>query len=68
MMFDYQTIETEARQQGKKIPDHTLHLFVHSCLHLLGYDHMESKEQTIMEQAEIEILKLFNISNPYEIL
>ncbi len=32
------------------------HLFVHGCLHLLGYDHQNEKEAIHMEQLEHKIL------------
>lgn len=36
----------------KNIP----HLFVHGCLHLLGYDHKNTREYKAMQNKEIEIL------------
>ena len=43
------------------------HLTIHSMLHLLGYDHQDTLSQKNMENKEIDILKRFNIFNPYEI-
>ena len=43
------------------------HLTIHSILHLLGYDHQDTLSQKNMENKEIDILKRFNIFNPYEI-
>ena len=43
------------------------HLTIHSTLHLLGYNHNTDKDRNIMESKEIDILKKFNIFNPYEI-
>ena len=43
------------------------HLLIHSTLHLLGYTHNNKVEQDNMENKEIDILKKFNIFNPYEI-
>jgi probable rRNA maturation factor len=40
----------------------TAYLVVHSILHLLGYDHMEEEDKTIMRQREEEILNSYNIS------
>lgn len=37
------------------------YLVVHSILHLLGYDHMEDDEKTIMRKREEEILNKLNI-------
>ncbi len=33
------------------------HLFVHGCLHLLGYDHIDDKDASRMEKKERDILK-----------
>ena len=38
------------------------YLVVHSILHLLGYDHMESEEKKIMRKREEEILGDLNIT------
>jgi len=43
------------------------HLTIHSVLHILGYNHDNIKNQQNMEKKEIDILKKFNIFNPYEI-
>lgn len=61
-----ETVEREAKEQGKAFCDHFYHLLVHGTLHLLGYDHMESDEAEEMEALEIAILKELSIANPYE--
>lgn len=38
------------------------YLVVHSVLHLLGYDHMEDDEKTVMRNREEEILNKLNIT------
>ena len=43
------------------------HLTIHSTLHLLGYTHDNKIDQKNMENTEIDILKKFDIFNPYEI-
>ncbi|MGB1540140.1 MAG: rRNA maturation RNase YbeY, partial [Rickettsiales bacterium] len=61
-----QTVEREAKEQGKLFTEHFAHLLVHGCLHVLGYDHMNDAEAEIMEGLEIAILKELSIANPYE--
>ncbi len=65
IILAYQTIDTEAREQGKFFKDHYIHLVVHGTLHLLGYDHINEDEANIMETLEIRILEKLNIQNPY---
>lgn len=39
-----------------------VYLTIHSVLHLLGYDHMEEDEKTIMRGREEEILEKFDLT------
>lgn len=65
IIMAYQTIVREAKEQDKFFKDHFVHLIVHGTLHLLGYDHMNDDEATVMETLEIRILEQLNIQNPY---
>ena len=47
--------------------DRWAHLTIHSVLHILGYTHYNEINQKKMEEKEINILKKFNIFNPYDI-
>lgn len=38
-----------------------IYLIVHSMLHLLGYDHMDTDEKSVMRAKEKEIMKELNI-------
>lgn len=58
-------IKEESIVQGKKEHDHLIHLIIHSVLHLLGYDHEDSKSAEVMEEIEINTLKKLGIANPY---
>ena len=58
-------VNAEALQQGKRPQDHWAHMVVHGTLHLLGYDHLEAGDATVMETLEAEILAGFGIDNPY---
>ncbi|OUR65974.1 rRNA maturation RNase YbeY [Methylophaga sp. 42_25_T18] len=58
-------VETEAQQQQKAVNDHWAHMVIHGCLHLLGYDHIETDEAEQMEALEVRILQSLNIDNPY---
>lgn len=66
MIIALETMQREAAEKHTSLHDHFCHLLTHGVLHLLGYDHIEDDEAEHMEHFEIEILKRFNISNPYE--
>jgi probable rRNA maturation factor len=63
----YGVTAREAKESGKSIHDHTLHLAVHGVLHLLGYDHESAREARIMEPLEIAILAKLGIADPYAV-
>jgi probable rRNA maturation factor len=56
----------EAKEQKKAIHAHFAHMVIHGVLHLQGYDHETKKDVAVMESREIELLRRFNITNPYE--
>ena len=58
-------IAREAREQKKPLAAHYAHLTVHGALHLLGWDHQDTREAECMEQLEREILAALGIDDPY---
>jgi len=58
-------IAREAREQKKPLAAHYAHLTVHGALHLLGWDHQDTREAECMEQLEREILAGLGIEDPY---
>ncbi|MCL4111676.1 UNVERIFIED_CONTAM: hypothetical protein GTU68_023632 [Idotea baltica] len=63
--ISYETCRKEASEAGVKIEDHITHLIVHAVLHLLGYDHEDDADATLMESLEISVLADLGISDPY---
>lgn len=61
----YETCVREAKEQGKTLKNHVMHLAVHGALHLLGYDHMNDAEAETMEALERDILAGLDVPNPY---
>ncbi|MGH6877421.1 MAG: rRNA maturation RNase YbeY [Rhizomicrobium sp.] len=55
----------EAATTGVSLVAHTLHLAVHGVLHLLGYDHLLSREARLMERLEIAVLHELGLPSPY---
>ena len=54
--ISFDTMEKDAKEMKKDFEQHLSHLFVHSVLHLLGYDHQKPKEAREMEEMEEKIL------------
>jgi probable rRNA maturation factor len=63
--FGYQIIQQEAMDSDKTFEQHFTHLFIHSILHLLGFDHKNEEDASAMESFEIDILRSLSISSPY---
>ncbi|MEZ5796859.1 MAG: rRNA maturation RNase YbeY [Paracoccaceae bacterium] len=61
----WETCAREAAGQGKPMADHVTHLVVHAVLHLLGYDHVEDEDATLMEGHEVRILASMGLPDPY---
>jgi len=58
-------VAAEAREQGKPLVSHWAHMVVHGTLHLLGYDHEQSRAARRMEGLEVEILRSLGYHDPY---
>lgn len=59
-------IAREAREQKKPVVAHYAHLTVHGALHLLGWDHEDSRDAECMETLEREILAGLGVEDPYQ--
>ncbi|MDI1252012.1 rRNA maturation RNase YbeY [Thermomonas sp.] len=59
-------IAREAKEQKKPLAAHYAHLTVHGALHLLGWDHEDTREAECMEQLEREILAGLGLPDPYQ--
>ena len=51
----------QAEEFGHSFEREILYLFVHSVLHLLGYDHMEDDEKTVMRTREEKIMEHIDV-------
>ena len=65
IIIAYETVEREAKAEGKAFADHYAHLVVHGFLHLLGFDHVNEADAERMEALEIAILSSLDIPDPY---
>jgi probable rRNA maturation factor len=65
IVLAYETVAAEARAERKPLAHHVAHLAVHGFLHLLGYDHVRSKDAQTMERLERDILRRLCVPDPY---
>ena len=56
----------EARDQGKTLEHHLMHLVAHGVLHLVGYDHESDADAERMEALERRLMRGFGAPDPYE--
>lgn len=54
-------VEEQAEEFGHSFERELIYLFVHSLLHLLGYDHMEEDEKAEMRLKEEDVMKAINL-------
>lgn len=58
-------VAREAREQGKAAQAHWAHMVVHGVLHLLGFDHENDRDASVMEAREAKILAQLGYDDPY---
>jgi probable rRNA maturation factor len=61
----YGVCAREAREQGKRLDHHLMHLVAHGVLHLVGYDHESESEAETMEALERRVLDALGAPDPY---
>ena len=61
------TLYREAGDKNITAHAHLAHLTVHGTLHLLGFDHDDDQNASIMEELEISILAKLELANPYHL-
>ena len=57
----YDVAADQAREYGTGFTREMLYLFVHSVMHLFGYDHMEDDEKAVMRKREEEVLSAIGL-------
>lgn len=57
IIISAETAQRQAEAYGHSFDREMAFLTAHSCLHLLGYDHMEKNEEEIMFKKQEDILK-----------
>lgn len=54
--------ERQSKEYGTGLTREMLYLFVHSVMHLFGYDHMDEEEKAVMRAREEEVLSAIGVS------
>lgn len=57
IMICYDRAKAQAEEFGHALSRELAFLAVHGTLHILGYDHMQPEEETVMRQRQREILE-----------
>lgn len=57
----YDKAKEQAEEFGHSLERELIYLFVHSVLHLLGYDHLEDEEKSEMRRQEKSIMQRLKI-------
>lgn len=60
-----QTTRREAAERAIPLKDHVIHLILHGCLHLLGFDHETNADAEVMEGIETRALARMGVADPY---
>lgn len=58
-------LEEESIRLKTPLIAHWAHIVIHGVLHLLGYDHIEDHDATIMQALETKLLTTLGFDNPY---
>ena len=57
----FEQAERQAKEYGTGLTREMLYLFVHSVMHLFGYDHMDEEEKAVMRTREEEVLSAIGV-------
>jgi len=58
----YEQAARQADEYDTGLTREILYLFVHSVMHLFGYDHMEEDEKAVMRAREEEVLSAIGVT------
>ena len=61
MVICIEKVYEQAEEYGHSREREMIYLFVHSLLHLVGYDHMEEEEKRVMRHKEEQIMEFVGL-------
>ena len=59
-------LQQESLALNKTLAAHWALIVTHGVLHLLGYDHIEDDDASVMQALEIKLLATLGFDNPYQ--
>ena len=65
LAISFDRCSIEAQEENISLEDHITHLLIHGFLHLIGFDHENELDATLMEEIEKRLLFQLGIKNPY---
>lgn len=67
VVIAWETTAREAKEQGKSLRDHLLHLVVHGMWHLLGLDHARSEAEAARQEYREQLALIhLGVADPYD--
>ena len=66
ILISWPRVMAEAKEQGKTVRHHAMHLLIHGFLHLLHYDHETEDEAEEMESLERAVFHQLGWPDPYQ--
>ncbi len=60
IVISMEKIISQAKEYNHSFEREITYIYVHSLLHLLGYDHIKEEDKIIMRSKEEEILRIYN--------
>lgn len=61
IVLSVEAARAQAKEYGHSLEREAVYLCVHSVLHLLGYDHIQSEDKRLMRRREEEIMDAFGL-------
>ena len=58
----YDKVVEQAAEYGNSLAREFIYLYVHSMMHLLGYDHMQDEERAVMREHEEAVMAELGLS------
>lgn len=62
IIISVERVEQQAKEYGHSFERELAYMVVHGFYHLMGYDHMNDDDKTVMRKKEENVLNMLNIN------